>query len=95
MTGNPALSAEVQDIYQTIKNLEKRNGGAARDHAEAMTIEVQRKIMLWSEQRFPAMLTPSEQLALVSREDLMEVAKHCMIRAYMSAGFTLVHHRWL
>ena len=85
------MSAEVQDFYDTLKNLGKKGDGQERDHAEAMTIEAQRKMMVWSQQQAPSVPT-NEMVAKFEgacREDLQEVAKHFMVRAYMTSAFTL------
>ena len=91
VSGCPALSAGVQDFYDTLKNLGKKGEGQERDHAEAMTIEVQRKMMFWSLQQWPSV--PAElmvsKFAGASQEDLMEALKHFMVRAYMASAFTL------
>ncbi|TCD60050.1 hypothetical protein EIP91_010837, partial [Steccherinum ochraceum] len=91
VTGNPADSAEVQDLYRTLQNSKKSGMGGFRDHAEAITIEALRKIMTWSEELVPSV--PEAEMkakyADESQETLLFVLKHLMMRAYMSTAFTL------
>lgn len=91
VTGNPALSAEVQDLYRTLQNSKKSGMGGFRDHAEAMPIEVLRKMMAWSEELVPSVpeAEMQEKYAGYEQTALLFVWKHLMMRAYMSTAFTL------
>ena len=83
--GNPARSATVQDILKAVKNRDKANGGT-RNHAEAMSIDEMKKLMDWSEENFSG--DPSE-LKFSNANDLVAAAKHYLMRAFASSGFTL------
>jgi hypothetical protein len=52
ITGNPARAANIQDMLDSIQKREKA-GGAARNHAQAITIEDMKKLMEWSLQEVP------------------------------------------
>ena len=85
VSGNPALSAQVQDILHTIEN-KSRAAGGSRDHADAMTIESMRKMMEWSERECPSSWRAQDIKDLAT---LLNVSKHFLMRAFMSSGFTL------
>ncbi|KAG2037162.1 hypothetical protein BDR03DRAFT_982517 [Suillus americanus] len=59
VTGNPALSAAMQDMMEILKNNEGAEGGT-RNHASAMTIEDMRKLMSWSYDQCPNELQKGE-----------------------------------
>ncbi|KAH9948145.1 hypothetical protein B0H21DRAFT_848678 [Amylocystis lapponica] len=85
VSGNPALSAQVQDILHTIEN-KSRAGGDGRNHAEAMTIGSMKKMMEWSEQTCPSDWLEKDIKDLGT---LLTVSKHFLMRAFMSSGFTI------
>ncbi|KLO14727.1 hypothetical protein SCHPADRAFT_825926 [Schizopora paradoxa] len=83
--GNPADSAEVQDLRTALKHKVKADG-RIRNHAVAMSYEYMQTIMAWSERECPAEMccrAPS------SMEERTKVTKHLRLRAFASTGFTL------
>jgi hypothetical protein len=85
LSGNPARAASVEDIMTTIKNKCGAKGGQ-RNHAEAIRIEEMKQVMDWSEAQCPEVTVGSE-MRDVAR--LLHTAKHVMMRAFMSTGFTI------
>jgi hypothetical protein len=83
--GNPARSATVQDLLKAIKNRDKANGGT-RNHAEAMNIDEMKKMMDWSETYVSG---DPNGLKFNNAIDLVSAAKHYLMRAFASSGFTL------
>ena len=83
--GNPARSATVQDILKAVKNRDKVNG-STRNHAEAMSIDEMKKLMDWSEVHFSG--DPND-LKFDNAHELVTAAKHYLMRAFASSGFTL------
>jgi len=85
VTGNPARSATVQDLLKAVKNRDKANGGT-RNHAEAMSIGEMKKLMVWSESYITG---DPNQFRFDNANDLVSAAKHYLMRAFASSGFTL------
>jgi len=83
--GNPARSAAVQDILKAVKNRDKANG-STRNHAEAMSIDEMKKLMDWSKVHFSR--DPND-LKFDNAHELVMAAKHYLMRAFASSGFTL------
>lgn len=75
-------------MYHTLMNMKKR-GGDLREHAEAMPIEVQRKIILWSLLQVPNGGDLKAKYAGRSQDEISFAGKHIMMRAYMASAFTL------
>lgn len=93
VTGNPALSAAVQDMMEVLKNNEGAEGGS-RNHASAMTIEDMRKLMAWSYRQCPdeAVHLVCQRVRAGSTLDVAEVIlaqRHLMLRAFSTTGFTI------
>ena len=85
VTGNPARAANISDLLHAIKTKDKSIGGL-RNHAEAMTIQDLRSIMRYSERECPSDWTTNNLHVLETRQ---HVAKHLMMRAFLSTGFTV------
>lgn len=83
--GNPADSAEVQDLRTALKHKVKSDG-RVRNHATAMTYPYMEMIMAWSERECPNEICCREP---VSMEERTKVTKHLRLRAFASTGFTL------
>ena len=81
-------------IMSAIKTKGRVKGmNVTHQHAEAMVIEELTYVMEWSELQCPAVLIgPSESAAAYCSQgtkQLVNVAKHALMRAFMSTGFTL------
>ncbi|KAL0564527.1 hypothetical protein V5O48_017518 [Marasmius crinis-equi] len=87
VTGNPARAPSVQDLMTSIRNT-VRSDSTTRNHAEAMSYQDMEKWMAWSEKMVPDALADHPEL-LATREKLLEVGKHLMMRAFAASGFTL------
>ena len=85
VTGNPARAANISDLLHAIKTKDKSIGGL-RNHAEAMSIQDLRVIMRYSERECPPDWTSLDLQVLETRQHL---AKHLMMRAFLSTGFTV------
>ena len=93
MTGNPALSAAVQDMMEILKNNEGAEGGM-RNHASAMTIEDMRKLMTWSYDQCSDELVSRIYQCLqtggvLDIADVVLAQRHLMVRAFSTTGFTI------
>ncbi|TFK70514.1 hypothetical protein BDN72DRAFT_896416 [Pluteus cervinus] len=90
VTGNPGRSKLLLDYLKALRAMANVEGKSAkREHAEAMTIEEMQQIMEWSE-----LVCPHERLERPNFrhddiDDFRLVAKHGMMRAWFSSGFTL------
>ena len=93
VSGNPADSAEIEDLMRSIVN-RSRASGDPRDHAEAMTIGDLRKKMSWSLEECPtavvdaaiAMVKAGEQPPV---EQVLFITEHTQGRACDSGGIVL------
>ncbi|PCH33911.1 hypothetical protein WOLCODRAFT_160449 [Wolfiporia cocos MD-104 SS10] len=83
--GNPADSAQVQDIVHAIRN-KSRATEKARSRAGAMLIEDMRKMMLWSERTCRAEWLDKE---IADLGTLTMMTRDFLMRAFMSSGFVL------
>ncbi|KAG1895005.1 uncharacterized protein F5891DRAFT_984589 [Suillus fuscotomentosus] len=97
VTGNPALSAAVQDMMEILKNNEGAEGGT-RNHASAMTIEDMQKLMSWSYDQCPDKLVSQIYQCLRTGEvldiaDVVLAQHHLMVRAFSTTGFTTIWTR--
>lgn len=93
IAGNPADSAQVEDLMHMIKN-KLRASSVTRDHAEAMKIEDLRKMMNWSLQQCPPELVDGLLAQVDSSKPLdvslvLHVTKHLQIRGFSSSAFVL------
>ncbi|KAG1779265.1 hypothetical protein EV702DRAFT_966351 [Suillus placidus] len=93
VTGNPALSAAVQDMMEILKNNEGAEGGM-RNHASAMTIEDMRKLMSWSYDQCSDELVSRIYQCLqtggvLDIADMVLAQRHLMVRAFSTTGFTI------
>jgi hypothetical protein len=95
VTGCPARALVVTSIMKAIKTRGRVKGvSAARQHAEAMMIEELTYVMEWSEAQYPGhwLSTVNKQASAACLRDtrhLACVAKHGLMRAFLSSGFTL------
>ena len=80
--GCPARAPAIKTLLKVVK-AKCSADGVGRRSAAPMTIEDLAQIIHWSEKECPE---PSNQLAA---ETELSVVKHAMMRAYMTAGFTL------
>ena len=76
-------------MVKVVHSRDNQKGAAAtRHHAEAMKIEDLDTIIKWSE-----FIATSEHVQQLASSDSPETAaaalKHCMMRAFLSSGFTL------
>ncbi|KLO04825.1 hypothetical protein SCHPADRAFT_840175, partial [Schizopora paradoxa] len=83
--GNPADSADVQDLRTALKHKVKSDG-RVRNHATAMTYPYMESIMAWSEKECPNEMSCRKPLLM---EERTKVTKHLRLRAFASTGFTL------
>jgi hypothetical protein len=93
VTGNPALSAAVQDMMEVLKNNEGAKGGS-RNHASAMTIEDMQKLMAWSHSRCPDKVVSHirqsvEGGSALDMADVILAQRHLMVRAFSATGITI------
>jgi hypothetical protein len=86
--GCPARSSTIKSYIKVIASKSGAKGAAAavRHHAEAMSLEELKKVIQWSEIKYP-----SEKLAVEPKDinELMLAVEHIMVRAFMTSGFTL------
>ena len=86
--GCPARSSTIKSYIKVIASKSGAKGAAAatRHHAEAMGLEELKKIVQWSEMKYP-----SKMLAVEPKDinELMLAVEHTMMRAFMMSGFTL------
>ena len=85
VSGNPARSADVKDILKTVANKCGSDGGT-RNHTEAITIEDMEKLMDWSRKQFSG---DPQTVKFKDAVELADAARHYLMRAFMSSGFTL------
>jgi hypothetical protein len=85
VSGNPAHSANIEDLMKTIKNKAGADGGH-RNHAEAIRIEDVKKIMATSEAECPIGCTYEH---IKDTIQLRITTEHILMRAFISSGFTL------
>jgi hypothetical protein len=85
------MSARSSTIKSYIKVIASKSGAkgaaaAVRHHAEAMGLEELKKVIQWSEIKYP-----SEKLGAQPKDinELMLSVEHTMMRAFMTSGFTL------
>lgn len=83
--GCPARAHAIRSLLDAIK-VKDRADGAARRHAQPMSVEDLKQVMEWSEEECPP--RKLGRLAESAGEQLL-VAKHGLMRALMSTGFTL------
>ncbi|OAX35046.1 hypothetical protein K503DRAFT_803109 [Rhizopogon vinicolor AM-OR11-026] len=93
VTGNPALSATVQDMMEVLKNNEGAEGGS-RNHASAMTIDDMRKLMTWSYRECPdeavgRIFQGVRTGSMLDVAELVLAQRHLMLRAFSTTGFTI------
>lgn len=82
--GNPADSAEVQDVMMAVKNKCGAEGGD-RKHSLAMSKEHMEKMFEWSERQCPA---ESLMTAATDLGSQMLRIKHLEFRAFAATGWT-------
>ncbi|TFK49186.1 hypothetical protein OE88DRAFT_1810043 [Heliocybe sulcata] len=84
--GNPAESAAVKDLYQSIRNRCRSLSGKRTHHAEAITIEEVRAIMTWSELKCPSTV---EYATITDPTELFTYLVHMEMRAFIPSGYVL------
>ena len=86
--GCPARAPAVRSVVEAVKIRARSKGAsAARNHAEAMTVEEIQKIMRWSETQCSNERLTSVPIETV--EDLKHCLEHGLMRAFMPSAFTL------
>ena len=75
-------------VHQVIASKSRAKGAAAatQHHAEAMGLEELKKIVQWSEMKYPLKMLAVEPKDI---NELMLAVEHTMMRAFMTSGFTL------
>ncbi len=81
--------ARAEIIYETLRSIKNKHAveGAKRRQAEAMTLDDLRRVIQWSE-----MQCPLQELTIIPTPNLSNhllSLNHGLMRAFMSAGFTL------
>ena len=93
VTGCPARAPVVLAVMKAIKTMNRVKGMRAnRQHAEAITIEELTYVMQWSEVQSPRYLLCDDRVRASycgDRGMLFHVARHGLMRAFMSTAFTL------
>lgn len=87
VTRNPARAPSVKEYVKCINTKSGAKGAAATcHHADAMRIEDLAKIIEYSKEQCSC-----EQLEkkAVSAQELTQMIKHGMMRAFLTSGFTL------
>ncbi|GLB44840.1 hypothetical protein LshimejAT787_1801770 [Lyophyllum shimeji] len=90
--GCPARAANIKNLIKTFtKKAAAEGASATREHAEAMKIEDLEQVMAWSEHQFQSDRNVSRSAVLGEGAGAQRrfEAKHLMMRAFMSSGFTL------
>jgi hypothetical protein len=83
--GNPAESAEVQDVMEAVKHKCGAEGGD-RKHSLAMSKDHMEKILRWSETEFPQERVSEPAKTM---EEQAQRTKHLQFRAFGSTGWTI------
>ncbi|KAF5365299.1 hypothetical protein D9758_005473 [Tetrapyrgos nigripes] len=78
--GNPMTSARVTDMLAACKN---KDGEAEKNQSRAMTMDDMMTIFNWSWRTCP------DSAPVTTMEELHTKTEHLLMRAFMSAGFTL------
>jgi len=87
--GNPAESAEVQDIKTAVMHKTGAEGGD-RTHSLAMSKEYMDQILAWSESECPKeYYSDPEALKNMSIDDRKKLTTHLQYRAFASTAWTI------
>ncbi|KAK0489204.1 hypothetical protein IW261DRAFT_1557697 [Armillaria novae-zelandiae] len=87
VTGNPARAPSVKEYVKCINTKSSAKGAAAiRHHADAMLVEDLIKIVKYSKAECSCEQLEKTQ---VSAQELIQMIKHGLTRAFLTSGFTL------
>jgi hypothetical protein len=86
--GNPAESAEVQDIRTAVRHKTGADG-SDRTHLLAMSKEYMDQILTWSENECPEDAYSEEAKKTMSMDDQMKLTTHLEYRAFASTAWII------